>query len=173
MKKYLVIGSVLIIGLVLIYGTRKTYSKFLNYLGKTKDWLGNPLPRGYKNNNLGNIRISNKAWKGKVAKAQNTDGAFEQFTQFRYGTLAMIGLLTEYINGGHNTLRKIIYRYAPPNENNSQGYLANVSMWSGLGLDTVLKPDKATLKGLVIAMGRIENGKSISDTDFNEGYDLL
>jgi hypothetical protein len=32
-------------------------------------------PRGFRNNNWLNIRISNNAWQGK--KTNNTDGAFE------------------------------------------------------------------------------------------------
>lgn len=89
----------MVVGIVLLLQTRKTYAKYLTYLGKTKDWLGNTLTRGYRNNNMGNIRISKtKNYLGRVPLEQNTDGSFEQFKEFRYGTLAMIELLEKYIN---------------------------------------------------------------------------
>jgi hypothetical protein len=161
------------VGIVLSLQTRKTYAKYLTYLGKTKDWLGNALSRGYRNNNMGNIRISKtKNYLGRVPLEKNTDGSFEQFIEFRYGTLAMIELLEKYINGGTDTLRKVIYKYAPPSENDSSVYLNNVSKWAGISLDTSLNTDKNTLKGLVIAMGRVENGRTISTADFDEGYRL-
>ncbi|MCA9329527.1 hypothetical protein KDA11_02695, partial [Candidatus Saccharibacteria bacterium] len=34
-------------------------------------------PRGIRNNNPGNIRISNNQWRGKIPVSQNTDGSFE------------------------------------------------------------------------------------------------
>lgn len=173
MKKYLVISLVIVVGIVLSYQSRKNYAKYLSYLGQTKDWLGKALSRGYRNNNMGNLRISKtKNYLGRVPLSENSDGAFEQFKEFRYGTLAMIELLERYINGGTNTLRKIIYKYAPPSENDSSGYLNNVSRWAGIGLDTPLTTDKNTLKGLVLAMGRVENGRTISTADFEEGYSL-
>ncbi len=39
------------------------------------------------------------------------------------------------------TLRQVINRFAPPNENDSGEYLANVSSWSGVEPDTVLTPE--------------------------------
>jgi len=33
---------------------------------------------------------------------------------------------------GCNTIEKIVTRWAPPNENNTVGYIANVEKWSGV-----------------------------------------
>lgn len=171
MKKAIWIITSLIIGIVLIFLGRKTYAKYKTYLGKTKDWTGRTLTKGERNNNCGNIKYSKtRNWKGRVS--QRTDLIFEQFIQFRYGTAAMIILLTEYIHSGL-TLRKIIYKYAPPSENDSNGYLNTVASKAGIGLDIKLTPDKKTLYGLVLAMTFVENGRSITTEDFNEGYTLI
>ena len=168
---YWLVAIFILAGIALIYVGRKTVARYKSLLGKTKDWTGRTLTRGERNNNCGNLKFSkNRKWQGRVNT--RTDETFEQFVQFRYGTLAMILLLTENINNGL-TLRKIIYRYAPPIENDSSRYLTTVQTRSGLALDSVLKPDKQTLKGLVLAMTFVENGRSITDQDFNEGYALL
>ena len=56
------------------------------------------LPRGYRNNNPLNLRISNNNWAGKVYN--NTDGAFEQFSSMAYGYRAAF-----------MTIRKYLYRF--------------------------------------------------------------
>lgn len=171
MKRYLIIIIALLAGIGLILLGRKTYARFKSYLGKTKDWTGRSLTRGERNNNCGNIKYSkNRNWQGRVSV--RTDATFEQFVQFRYGTAAMIKLLTEYINSGL-TLRRIIFKYAPPSENDSTKYLNTVATKAGLGLDTKLSPNKKTLQGLVLAMTFVENGRSITVEDFNEGYALI
>jgi len=48
--------------------------------------------RGLRNNNPGNIRISDTPWQGKIPKAMNTDKnkAFEQFESLEYGLRALM-----------------------------------------------------------------------------------
>ena len=170
-RAWLAIFGLVLSAIALFYIGRKTIARYKSFLGKTKDWTGRTLTRGERNNNCGNIKYSKtRNWQGRVTT--RTDSTFEQFIQFRYGTLAMIQLLTEYINQGL-TLRRIIYRYAPPSENNSSWYLATVQTKSGLGLDENLSPDQETLRGLVMAMTFVENGRSITEQDFSEGYALL
>ena len=84
----------------------------------------------------------------------------------------MIQLLSEYIQNGL-TLRQIIGKYAPPSENDTSKYLNTVANKAGLGLDVHLQADTNTLKGLVLAMTFVENGRSITIQDFNEGYALI
>lgn len=171
----LLISLTIVVGVVLLARRKSNTatSSHKSYLGLSKDSSGRVLTRGFRNNNVGNIRISSTAWAGKIAISKNTDKAFEQFIEFRYGTLAMIILLRRYITGGTNTLRKIIYKYAPPSENNSASYLAQISAWSGLKLDTVLKTDKETLRKLVVAMSRLESGVGFTNQDFEEAYTLV
>lgn len=117
------------------------------------------LPRGYRNNNPVNIRISGNNWRGKVSP--NTDGAFEQFIDLVHGYRAALVLLRGrgYISGGNNTIRKIITKFAPANENNTAGYINRVSQMSGIDPDTVIsKNDRDSLVRILYAMSTVENG---------------
>ncbi len=60
-----------------------------------KQFSNTNLPRGYRNNNPLNLRISSSSWLGKVA--DNTDGVFEQFSDIRYGYRAAIKTIRNYI----------------------------------------------------------------------------
>ena len=76
------------------------------------------LPRGIRNHNPLNIRRNGKdQWKG-LAEAQN-DAAFCQFKSLEYGWRAAFILLTRtyYHKYRLYTIRGIINRWAPPNEN--------------------------------------------------------
>lgn len=171
MKRLVIILLLVSLAIVLIVLGRKSYAKYKTFLGKTVDWTGRTLTRGERNNNCGNIKFSKtRNWKGRVKI--RTDTTFEQFIQFRYGTLAMIQLLSEYIQNGL-TLRQIIGKYAPPSENDTSKYLNTVANKAGLGLDVHLQADTNTLKGLVLAMTFVENGRSITIQDFNQGYALI
>ena len=102
-------------GLILYFATRATASgggggttnalMLLSYLGQSNQ------PRGIRNNNPGNLRISGNAWQGKIPTSQNTDGAFEQFSYYVYGVRAMIKLIgNDHTNYGLNTVAQIINR---------------------------------------------------------------
>ncbi|WP_263079244.1 structural protein [Endozoicomonas sp. Mp262] len=76
--------------------------------------------RGIRNHNPGNIRHGDK-WQG-LAKSQ-PDKSFCQFISPEWGVRAMARILINYQKlYGLDTLRKIIYRWAPPTENNSEAY---------------------------------------------------
>ena len=120
----------------------------------------NLLPRGYRNNNPVNIRISSNKWNGKVSP--NTDGAFEQFIDLVHGYRAALILLRGkgYINGGINTIRKMITKFAPATENYTDRYIANVSRMTGIDPDTVIsRNDRDALTRIVYAMSIVENGR--------------
>ena len=76
------------------------------------------LPRGIRNNNPLNIRRTAKdQWKG--LRAQQTDASFCQFESLDYGWRAAFYLLTRTYYHKYRlfTIRAIISRWAPPNEN--------------------------------------------------------
>ncbi len=61
-----------------------------------------------------------------------------------YGIRAIYKLIQTYQNKyGLNTIKSIIYRYAPPNENNTLGYIERVSKEIGIEsnkhIDTQIK----------------------------------
>lgn len=90
------------------------------------------IPRGIRNNNPGNIRISNANWRGKVALEDNTDTVFEQFETIEYGIRALFVLLRTYIVKKElNTVKKIITAYAPANENDTKAYIKSVCKKTG------------------------------------------
>lgn len=133
---------------------------------------GSNLPRGYRNNNPLNIRISNNQWKGKVTP--NKDGAFEQFISMPYGFRAAFVLIRNYINNGYNTISKIISRWAPASENNTASYIEHVASWSGIDADRILSPTDANmLIPIVYAMARSENGYYPQMQDVKQGWNLI
>jgi len=141
----------------------------LSYLGQ------NNLPRGMRNNNPGNIRISSNTWKEKLPIGQNTDGAFEQFRAYVWGIRAMILNLRSYFNSGTNTIRKIITKWAPSSDgNDTDAYINTVSAQTGLAPDQVLTFDRGTLQKLVRAMAYVENGRdAVQPNQFNHAWDLI
>ena len=132
------------------------------------------LPRGYRNNNPLNVRKNAaNAWKGKVVPG--SDPAFEQFITMAYGYRCALYLLRKYIGQGHNTIRKIVTKWAPPSENNTSGYVSNVATRTGIGADTVIdRNDQQKLCKIAWAMAWVENGYApASMDDIYAGWALL
>ena len=123
----------------------------LSYLGQ------NNLPRGMRNNNPGNIRKSANAWQGKIKAG--TDTAFEQFVTYVYGIRAMAKNLLSYKRDGLDTLTKIIYRWAPPGDNNdSAAYVNFVANRTGIGkTERINLEDKQTMSKVLRSMCQMEN----------------
>ena len=134
------------------------------------------LPRGYRNNNPLNIRISKaNQWQGEVAN--NTDGVFEQFVSMEYGYRAALKLIQNYINNyGLRTVADIIARWAPNNENNTQGYISRVCNSTGWTPAKVIDPyNREDMTDLVYAMALVENGVTILPdyTQIYKGWEML
>ena len=104
------------------------------------------------------------------------DGTFEQFIDMVHGYRAALVLLRGkgYINGGINTIRKIISKFAPANENYTAGYIDDVSRLTGIDPDAVLsRNDKDKLTRIVYAMSIVENGyKDKNGNDLKATYNL-
>lgn len=143
----------------------------LSYLGQSG------LPRGMRNNNPGNIRISSSPWQGKVPVSQNTDGAFEQFEFYVYGIRAFIKNLLSYgSRGWANNITSIINHWAPSSDGNDTGaYIFFVANSTGIGpAETININDPATLRKIIIAMSEMENGRpAVTSEQFNAAYNLL
>lgn len=141
----------------------------LSYLGQ------NGFPRGMRNNNPGNIRISSTAWRGKVPAAQNTDGAFEQFQTYAFGVRAMIKNLLTYGQRGLTTVRQIVSTWAPSTENDTNTYIRNVAAALGVSPDATLNlENQKTMQDLVWAMTAIENGRpAVTPEVFNYAWQIV
>jgi hypothetical protein len=136
-----------------------------------------------RNNNPGNLIVSSSPWKGKV----KTNGKFEIFQTFAYGTRAMIKLLQNKLAGQTakgkklDNINDLITDWAPPRKiggDNSdkevENYISKVCQYSGFTRDEKLTADKETLKKLVLAMSRVEAGKeSVTTEMFEASWGLL
>lgn len=130
-----------------------------------------PAPRGIRNNNPLNIRIGN-VWLGEVDNP--TDPEFEQFCHITYGIRAACVILRRYIRHYHfDTIRLIVSRWAPHNENNTTAYIDLVAGRLNRDPDEPLRyDDKETICKLVAAMARVECGVEIREDDISRGYDM-
>lgn len=134
-------------------------------LSKFKPVTRGPVTRGLRNNNPGNIRHSKSIWLGQ--SEIQPDVSFVTFDTMAYGCRALGVTLLHYqsIYGLH-TVREIINRWAPPNENNTNEYIRNVciemSVAPDVGLD--LKYHNGfDLIELVSAIVNHENFRGCSD----------
>lgn len=98
----------------------------MQYLG---DYF--PTTRGLRNNNPFNIKRGEK-WQGAVPAGLETDKVFVQFTDISYGVRAAIKILRSYQRQGMVSVASIINRWAPPSENNTNGYVSFICLHSGL-----------------------------------------
>lgn len=124
------------------------------------------LPRGIRNNNPLNIRRGKDQWKG--LRAQQQDAAFCQFETLEYGWRAAFLLLTRtyYHKYRLYTIRKIIGKWAPPGENQTEAYIRNVSRLTGIAPDEPIgipsdQPARWIMLGLAMAIQ--ENGPDSID----------
>ncbi len=115
-------------------------------------------PRGIRNHNPGNIRHSADPWQGLAAEQPDAD--FFTFEAPAFGIRAMARILQTYQEKhDRKTIREIIGRWAPPEENQTDSY----AEWVAKRMDTA--PDEPidvshypTALGLVQAITRMENG---------------
>lgn len=129
-------------------------------------------PRGYRNNNPLNIRISDNAWSGKIAN--NTDGSFEQFEDMAHGYRAGFLNMKTHINGGNNTIRKLINVWAPASDGNDpESYANKVASAAGISADEIINPkDPNIMQKIVLAMAKVENKQDANPDDVVQGWKL-
>ena len=140
-------------------------------------------PRGIRNNNPLNIRHSANQWQG--VREEQTDKSFVQFKSRAYGYRAAWKTLQSYYNrfcqqSKAFTVRNIIHRWAPPNENDTEAYIRTVLTLSGIGAQENLLPPEnvdsySRLSKMIAAMTCIECGIRMNQVDEEaifQGYKL-
>lgn len=128
------------------------------------------MSRGYRNNNPGNLIKSQTKFVGEIP---GTDSRFRTFISMPWGFRALFKLLQVYISRGDNTLKKIFYKYAPPNENKTDLYIQFVADKIKKNPEEVIsKTDKETLIAIAIAIATMENGTPPVFSDVLKGWDL-
>lgn len=130
------------------------------------------MSRGTRNCNPGNIRRSRVRYKGELHPS--LDPAFKQFESMEWGYRAMFVLLDTYRKRyGLCTLREMIMRYAPPEENHTALYISAVSDMTGIRPDEVLDTrDRRVMVPIVAAMSRVENGRTANRAEVEKGFEL-
>lgn len=130
-------------------------------------------PRGIRNCNPGNIRVTKDKWQG--LRSVQTDREFFQFEEMKWGYRALIRTLQNYrcIHGCY-TITDFITRWAPSSENNTLAYIKSVC--SQLGVPSVYVPDvddRDTMCALAAAISKHENGVDANMKEVQDGWDLL
>lgn len=130
-------------------------------------------PRGIRNCNPGNIRITKDKWKG--LRVDQTDKEFFQFTEMKWGYRALIRTLQNY-RKRHDcwTIGDFIRRWAPPSENNTMAYIRTVC--EKMGVPPAYVPnvdDKLSMCMMAAAISFVENGRLAEMEEVAEGWDLL
>lgn len=142
--------------------------------------------------NPGNIRTG-QPWQG-LADEQDDTG-FCTFESAEYGIRAIMVILDNYAKQGINTVQGIINRWAPPTENDTGAYIADVAQRVGVKpTDTLIHPqrgtmgkgvpnppstraytqDRTTMMGLVKAIIHHEIGKQpYAQVTFDRAWDLF
>lgn len=121
------------------------------------------LARGLRNNNPGNIRLSNDAWQGLAA--EQTDSAFFQFVSPVYGIRAMAKIIDSYKRRGVVSVDQIISTWAPPSENNTQSYINSVYSQTGWPQGFIPVKEEGDYIALIEAIIKHENGLNPYDRD--------
>ena len=147
-------------------------------------------PRGIRNNNPLNIRLSKDKWQGQINGKGNIDGnsslsseraggeaVFCVFSSIELGWRAAFVILCKTYYGKYKlrTIRGIVTRWAPPKENNTPAYIRHVSDYTGIGPDRDLgDPQTHPTNWLLIgyAMAVMENGKTLPPIPMIKGFSL-
>jgi len=97
--------------------------------------------RAVKNNNPLNIRFSeSNKWQGQVAENKG----FCVFSTPEWGWRAAMKLANSHIRRGHNTIEKLITKWAPPSENDTAAYVRFVQK------KVYEETDRATALGVIV-----------------------
>ena len=144
------------------------------------------LPRGIRNNNPLNIRLSIDKWQGQINanvndndnnSSPNGESDFCQFYTMEYGWRAAFVILCRTYYGKYKlrTIRDIVSRWAPAKENNTPAYIRHVSDYTGIGPDRDLgdpqtHPTNWLLTGYAMAV--MENGKTLPPIPMIKGFSL-
>ena len=112
---------------------------------------------------------------GQIGNGRNIDSAFCVFESPVFGIRALAKVLINYKKiHGLNTVRQIVSRYAPPNENQTAAYIQSVAKQLEVYPDTKIDiEERGVLTVFIKAVIRMENGiQPYSDEVIQEGIDL-
>ncbi|WP_445494395.1 lytic transglycosylase catalytic [Photorhabdus sp. SF281] len=113
--------------------------------------------RGLRNNNPGNLNFVGQ----RGATRENGEGRFARFETAFDGLRALSRQLTLYASRGLTTVRDIITKYAPPEENDTEDYIAFLAKRLGVDPNAQLNlQDPQTLTAMMNGIIQRENGRN-------------
>ncbi len=124
-------------------------------------------PRGIRNNNPLNLEFRDQPG---AAMESGSRPRFARFGSMDDGVTAATRQLLLYGQRGHDSVQAIVSRWAPPSENNTAAYIADVS--SALGVrpgQTLNLRDPEVMGQLIGAMARKENGRPLDTETIRRG----
>lgn len=138
------------------------------------DEIASTPTRGERNNNPCNLDyVPSIPWQGQLGveiltPAETAAGIAPRFGRFDTainGIRAPIRQLVVYqTKYGCRVLGDFIARWAPPEENDTVAYTADVAQWTGIAADAPVDMTDQAIAGVVIrGMIRQENGRCIYD----------
>ena len=141
--------------------------------------------RGFLNRNPGNMDRGEPPWTGEIRdpgrcvnRCQSdelTRGRFCVFVDAPHGIRAMVRNLQAYRERlGCRTIRDYINRWAPPNENNTAGYIARVAANARVAADAAVDiGDARILRAIVDGIIRVEcAGMPYDGSEIDDGLRL-
>ena len=136
---------------------------------------GKKMPsRGVRNNNPCNLRYGSD-WMGMVKNSRELDRSFCVFKNAKFGIRAAAKLFLNYKRFYDiDTVRGIVDRFAPPEENNTTAYIEDVCKRTGFPREERLDLyNGAVMLSLLKAIIRHENGyQPYSDEEIKAGMYL-
>jgi hypothetical protein len=134
-------------------------------------------PRGYRNNNPGNIRhTSGTPFLGEIPRPETTDENFKQFRNIVFGYRAIFVILNTYrVKYGLTTLRDWISRWAPTSDgNHTAGYISTVCKRTGINADQPVDTgNQKLMTAIVAAISFVENGIEPNVMEIIIGYKIF
>lgn len=129
--------------------------------------------RGLRLCNPLNIRKGASLWQG--LDEQQDDAEFLRFKSMEWGYRAAFIVLRTYIlKYGIDTVKSIIYRWAPPEDDNeTETYVFQVCVLTGFPPDKKIDPmNPCDMAPLVMAMSRVECGVNAVTEEVKKGWEL-
>ena len=137
------------------------------------------IPLTIRTNNPGALRpITPDKWRGQTSIIKGAKGEFSVFSTPELGVRAFFVNARTQISRGNNTVEEFIYLYAPPSENLTETYVAEVAKKLGGRTTPISSKNKAQMFALAAAIFRMEAGpgtgweKKFTPAVIAAGWDL-
>lgn len=124
--------------------------------------------RSVRNNNPGNIVKSPSAWEGKI---EGSDTRFETFTNWGYGTRALIYLIRKYLTTGRNTVDTFLQSWAGVDASSAYGQFLIDELRIAPG--TQIQPSKENINRIAKAVSRFEGNCTVSNENLQFAWNRL